>query len=174
MTDRLWPTEVSGRLSELLAAAFTGVRFQIVPLAAYEITTLDVAWTDGPSLHEVDEVALDFVLRAHLDSWGTPRTLRIDRISKRRTMSPSVEERLLKVLASEMGMDAGRVDMEKVHPLPPALGSVRYSAEKGTVREFLDMLFEATSFAAAELNAAEPDAGGREPGGLLCRCTLCA
>ena len=169
MTDHLCPTDVSGRLSALLSDAFPGVQFQAVSMVAYDVATIDVAWIDGPSLHEVDLLALNFVLRAHLDSWGTPVRTKIDRISKRRTMSPPTEEMLLQVLASDLGINAADADMEQVFALPPMLVSARYCAEKGTVPEFLDLLFESTSFSAAGQYACavEPDA-------LRCRCAVCA
>lgn len=170
MKNQLWPVEVSGRLTELLADAFNGVHFQTSPLVAYDVTTLDVAWTDGPPLHEVDSVALGFVLRLHLDAWGTPLSdnITIDRISKRRAMSPAAEEMLMRTLAAELGTDLEDMDMERIHPLPPVLASSRYRAQSGTIGEFLDQLFEATSFSGAPSSLCSGGAGT-----LLCRCSLC-
>lgn len=171
MTDHSWPTEVSGQLGGFLADTFAGVEFHAAPLVAQDIVTIDVAWTDGPSLHEVDLLALEFVLRIHLDRSDTPVRLSIDRISKRRTMSPSVEATLLKILATDMGVDPGELGKGEVYPLPPVLGSARYSAERGTVSEFLDLLFEATSFD-PEGPQAELPVGAVDS--LACRCVLCA
>ncbi|MET4060432.1 hypothetical protein ABIB35_001980 [Arthrobacter sp. UYP6] len=172
MKDPLWPTEVSERLREYLSGTFTGVQFQTAPLAVYDVVTLDVSWTDGPALHEVDLVALQIVLRLHLDTWGTSNEAgsRIDRISKRRTMSPVAEEMLLKVLAADLGTGPGEQDLERFYTLPPVLAASRYRAEKGTIPEFLDLLFEATSFRGSGVG--DGDIGG--PDTLLCRCALCA
>lgn len=171
MKDHFWPTEVSERLSEHLAGAFTGVDFRTAPLEVYDVATIDVAWTNGPALHEVDLVALEFILRANLDTWGTPQAsgVRIDRISKRRTMSPAAEEMLMKVLAADLGVGADDPDIERLHALPPVLTGCRFGADKGTILEFLDLLFESTSFTGEE--AADGYIGGQES--LLCRCTLC-
>lgn len=171
MTDHLWPAKVSDRLGAFLAGAFTGVRFDVLPLVAYDVATIDVAWTDGPALHEVDLLALEYILHLQLDT-GSPASgagTRIDRISKRRTMSPAVESRLLNVLAAELNTDVERLDMERMYPLPPVLASSQCCAN-GLVGEFLDLLFESTSISAV---------GGLSGGGggtdtLLCRCVLCA
>ena len=172
MKNHLWPTEVSDRLTEHLSGAFNGVRFRALPLVVYDVVTIDVAWTDGPALHEVDPVALQFVLRWHLDTWGTCQDAgtRIDRISNRRTMSPAAEEMLMKVLTAELGTVPGEQDLECFYALPPVLAASRYRAEKGTIPEFLDLLFEATSFRGAGVEGG--DIGG--PDTLLCRCALCA
>lgn len=166
MTDHLWPNEVAGRLADFLAEAFPGVRFRAVPMVACDVATLDVAWTDGPPLHEVDMLALEFVLRVQLDGWGTPVRPRIDRVSNRRTMSPEAEETLLKTLAGDMGLAVEQLDMDQVYSLPPVLASARYRMEKGTVPEFLDLLFEATSF-----RLGRPV---REFPPCSCTCSLCA
>lgn len=169
MKDYFWPGEVSERLSEHLAGAFTGVDFRTTPLEVYDVATIDVAWTNGPALHEVDLVAMEFILRATLDAWGMPpsRTsgVSIDRISKRRTMSPDVEDMLMKVLAADLGVGVDYPDVERLHALPPVLTGCRFGAEKGTILEFLDLLFESTSFTGEEA------VGGQDS--LLCRCTLC-
>ena len=166
MTDHQWPAEVAERLREFLSGAFPGIHFHVVPLVAYDIATIDVAWTDGPSLHEVDLLALEFVLRIHLDAWGSAVGSRIDRVSNRRTMSPAVEGMLLEALASDLGSDVRNLDMDQVYLLPPILAASRYRPEKGTVPEFLDLLFEATSF-----STASPDG---KPSTLPCSCALCA
>jgi hypothetical protein len=166
MTDHLWPAEVAERLREFLSEAFPGIHFQAVPLVAYDIATIDVAWTDGPSLHEVDLLALEFVLRIHLDTWGTPVQSRIDRVSNRRTMSPVVEGMLLEALAADMASEVRELDMDQLYLLPPILAASRYRPEKGTVPEFLDLLFEATSFSMVS------PAG--KPSNLTCTCALCA
>lgn len=166
MTDHLWPKEVAGRLADFLSEAFPGVRFRAVPLVALDVATLDLAWTDGPPLHEVDLLALEFVLRIQLDCWGTPVGPRIDRVSNRRTMSPGVEETLLKTLAADMGLAVEQLDMDQVYSLPTVLASARYRMEKGTVPEFLDLLFEATSF-----RLGRPV---RELSNCSCTCSLCA
>ena len=168
MADPGGPSEISGQLSVLLAEAFTGVQFQVSPLVVFDVTTLDVVWTDGPTLHEVDLVALEFVLHQQMECWdGFPDApARIDRISKRRTMSPATEEMLRKVLVAALGIAEREFGGERMYPLPPALTSLRHRAENGTPTEFMDQLFEATSFSPAE--AAD------KPGAPLCRCELCA
>lgn len=168
MNDRLWHAEVSRRLSDLLTDAFSGVQFEVVPLVALHVATLDVSWTDGPSLQDVDSLALEFVLRIQLESWGTPDRFRIDGISKRRSISPAVEEELLKMLCTDLGMNVMELDMERFYALPSILGSLRYSPENGTIPEFLDLLFEATSFSAAP--AVEVGEGSTA---LQCRCARC-
>lgn len=158
-------------MSEHLSGAFAGVNFRAVPLEVYDVATIDVAWTNGPALHEVDVVALQFILRLHLDTWGTCRAsgICIDRISKRRTMSPAVEEMLLDVLAADLGTGTDCLDTERLYALPPVLAGCRYGAEKGTIPEFLDLLFESTSFSGAE--PVDRYTGGQDD--LLCRCSLC-
>ena len=149
MEEQLWLEDVSRRLSDLLEEAFAGIRFDVVPLVARHVATLDVSWTDGPSLHEVDLLALEFVLRTELDVWGTSSRFRIDRISKRRSMSPAIEEELLRILRADWGINATELDMEQFYPLPSILRRMRSSPEKGTIPEFLDLLFEATGFSVA-------------------------
>lgn len=166
MTDYSWPAEVAERLRMFLTEAFPGVQFQAVPLVAYDIATIDLAWTDGPTLHEVDLLALEFVLRIHLDAWGTQVQSRIDRVSNRRTMSPVVEAKLLEALAADTGSDVRELDMDQVYALPPILAASRYRPEKGTVPEFLDLLFEATSFSMVSPAV--------KPLTLPCTCALCA
>ncbi|WAP52044.1 hypothetical protein OL239_01585 [Arthrobacter sp. ATA002] len=166
MTDHPWPTEVSDSLRTFLTEAFPGVQFHAVPLVAYDVATIDLAWTDGPSLHEVDLLALDFVLRIHLDVWGTRTSTSIDRVSSRRTMSPAAEQMLLNMLAEDMALSVPALDMNRVYSLPPLLSSSRYRVEKGTIAEFLDLLFEATSFSFGRAVGNPPAA--------LCSCTLCA
>lgn len=172
MEDHRWAAEVSGRLSTFLEGSFTGVQFQVLPLVAYDVATIDVAWTDGPPLHEVDLIALEYVLRLHLDLCAAADGLgpRIDRISKRRTMSPVVENRLLKVLAANLDTEVEDLDMERMYPLPPVLAAARSGSDKGMVPEFLDLLFEATSIRCVEASYV----GFGEPDSLLCRCVLCA
>ncbi|WP_461171191.1 hypothetical protein [Arthrobacter sp. Z1-15] len=168
MKDRLWLAEVSGRLSGLLTEAFTGIQFDVVPLVACDVATLDVSWTDGPSLHDVDTLALQFVLRIQLESWDAPHRLHIDRISKRRNISPAVEEELLTRLCADLETKMTELDMERLYSLPSILGSLRHCPEAGTVPEYLDLLFEATSFHA---RPAAVDASGLRT--LRCRCVLC-
>ena len=172
MKEHWWPAAVSGRLSALLEDAFTGVGFQVLPLVAHDVATIDVAWTDGPALHEVDLLAMEYVLSLHSDLCAAADGIgpRIDRISKRRTMSQPVEEKLLKVLADSLDTDVEHLDMERVYPLPTVLTSARHGAVTGVVPEFLDMLFEATSISGAEAAYV----GGGEPDSLLCRCVMCA
>lgn len=166
MTDHQWPADVAERLREFLSEAFPGIHFQVVPLVAYNIATIDVAWTDGPCLHEVDLLALEFVLRIHLDAWGSDAHSRIDRVSNRRTMSPVVEGMLLEALAADMARDVRELDLDQVYLLPPILAASRYRPEKGTVSEFLDLLFESTSF-----NMVSP---AEKPSTYPCTCALCA
>ena len=167
MKDHLWFAEVSGRLSSLLTEAFTGIQFDVVPLVACDIATLDVSWTDGPSLHDVDSLALQFGLRIQLESWDAPHRLHIDRISKRRNISPAVEEELLTTLCADLEMKE-ELDMERLYSPPPIVRSLRHCPETGTVPEYLDLLFEATSF-----NAAPGAADGSDLAVLQCRCALC-
>lgn len=171
MEDHLWPTEVSEGLSRFLSGTFSGVTFQADPFIVHNVLTIDVAWTDGPALHEVDLVALQFILSLHLDTWGTflETDTRIDRISKRRTLSPAAEEMLMKILADDLGTASEQPDTERLYSLPPVLASSRYRPKNGTFPELLDLLFEATSFSGAEVRGEY--AGG--PDTLLCRCTLC-
>lgn len=171
MKDHRWAAEVSDKLSTFLEGAFTGVQFQVLPLVAYDVATIDVAWTDGPALHEVDLMAMEWVLRLPLDLCAAADGLgpRIDRISKRRTMSPGVEDRLLKVLAADLDTEVEDLDMHRMYPLPSVLAPSRCCAT-GTVSEFLDQLFESTSFSGA--GALSGGGGGSDP--LLCRCVMCA
>ena len=149
MDEQLWLEDVSEQLSCLLEEAFAGVQFDVVPLVARHVATLDVSWTDGPSLQEVDLLALEFVLRSELDVWGTSSRLRIDRISKRRSMSPAIEEELLRILRADWGINVAELDMEQFYPLPSILRRMRSCPGRGTVPEFLDLLFEATGFSGA-------------------------
>ncbi len=121
MEDHWWAVQVAGRLSTLLEDAFAGVQFQVLPLVAHDVATIDVAWTDGPPLHEVDLIAMEYVLCVHGDLCAAADGSgpRIDRISKRRTMSPSMEERLLEVLAVNLATEVEHLDMERMYPLPP-------------------------------------------------------
>lgn len=171
MKDHWWAAEVSDELSTFLEDAFTGVQFQVLPLVAYDVATLDVAWTDGPALHEVDLMAMQYVLCLPLDLCVAADGLgpRIDRISKRRTMSPGVEDRLLKVLAAELNTEVEDLDMQRMYPLPSVLTPSRCCA-KGLVGELLDRLFESTSLSAA----GEMSGGGGGSDPFLCRCVLCA
>lgn len=166
MIEHLWPLEVAGNLRDFLADAFRGVQFQAVPLVACDVATIDLAWTDGPPLHEVDVLALEFVLRVHLDAWGSEVQPRIDRVSNRRTMSPAAEEMLSKVLAAELAIDLRDLDRNRVYPLPPVLAASRYCPERGTIPEFLDLLFEATSFSLGRVVGKAP--------AVMCTCELCA
>ncbi|WP_341394460.1 hypothetical protein [Arthrobacter sp. G119Y2] len=166
MMEHPWPCDVAEHLRAFLAEAFPGVQFQAVPMVAYDIATIDVSWTDGPSLHEVDMLALEFVLRVHLDAWGTRIHPKIDRVSNRRTMSPAAEDMLSKALAADMALDFRDLDVDRVYPLPPILASSRYCPRAGTVPEFLDLLFEATSFSLGRAVGIQPV----HP----CTCALCA
>lgn len=171
MEDHRWAMQVSDRLSSFLAGAFSGVEFRVLPLVAYDVATIDVAWTDGPALHEVDLLAMEYVLRLPLDLSAAADGLgpRIDRISKRRTMSPGVEDRLLKVLAADLDTHVEDLDMHRMYPLPSVLGQSACCAA-GLVGEFLDQLFESTSLS----GAGEMSAGGGGADPLLCRCVMCA
>lgn len=166
MKHSSWPQKVAENLRDFLAEAFPGVQFQAVPLVACDVATIDVAWTDGPSLHEVDLLALEFVLRIHLDAWGAGVQPKIDRISNRRTMSQAAEALLFEALAADMALDTRDLDANRVYPLPPVLASSRYCPQAGTVPEFLDLLFEATSFSRESVVGKQPVSP--------CTCALCA
>ncbi|WP_104160039.1 hypothetical protein [Arthrobacter sp. ZGTC212] len=171
MKDHWWAAEVAGRLSTFLEGAFSGVQFEVLPLVAYDVATIDVAWTDGPALHEVDLIAMEYVLRLHVDLCAAAGGLgpRIDRISKRRTMSPGVEGRLLKVLAADLNTDVEDLDRQRMYPLPSVLAPSGCCA-KGLVGEFLDQLFESTSLS----GVGQMSGGGGSSDSLPCRCVLCA
>lgn len=159
MNDCLWFDHVSKKMSAILEEDFPGVSFDVIPLVAGNVGTLDVSWTDGPSLEEVDSLSLEFVLGTELDAWGTSNHLRVDRISKRRSMSPAVEDKLLRFLAANLGMNVTELDMEQLYTLPPTLvPSIprleavlnQVSRHKGTVPEFMNRLFEAAGFRAMQ------------------------
>ena len=65
-----------------------------------------------------------------------------------------------------MASEVRELDMDQLYLLPPILAASRYRPEKGTVPEFLDLLFEATSFSMVS------PAG--KPSNLTCTCALCA
>lgn len=171
MTDHLWVDDVAHQLEAALADAFPGVPFAVAPLVGARVAGIDVAWTDGPPLHQVDQTAQGFVLDQGLAAWPGPlasgaSAAGLDRITKRRAMSAATENLLRQVLISKLGVTD--LDPEQLYPLQVfgTHGNSRH--QEGTASELLDQLFESSSFVSRV-----PALGGTEPAGFLCLCPAC-
>lgn len=147
MGEQLW-NGLAGQLQARLAEEFPATAFTVDPLAAHGSATLDVSWTDGPPLHEVDAVSQRFVLGLDVDTWTTGGRHRLEKVGKRRTMSPEAERILLDALKSELDIVDGEPD--RTYPLPGCLRAPGRSTARAETGELLDLLFESVSFAAGQ------------------------
>lgn len=144
MTERPWAPALADLLDSELARTFGGVSFQVTALSSYDASSVEVAWTDGPPLYAVDVIIRRSAAAFEVNFLGPRPCLARGCISKRRTMSPEAEEQLLSLLGSALGID--EFDMERIHPTPPLLAPLGGRFTVGSVPEFLDALFEKTSF----------------------------
>lgn len=134
--------EAAKRLRTDLDRSFGGVLFRVTAVTAYDTSTIEVVWTDGPPLYAADIVVSRTMRR--LESETKPERLPHCRVSKLRTMSPRAEAKMLSLLADALGTQ--ELDADQVHPVPPMLARQEDRLEMGTVPEFLDLLFEETTF----------------------------
>lgn len=131
-------------LSTDLTQSFGGVEFQVTVMGARDTSPIEVAWTDGPPLYAVDVVVRRAALHYGRNNGETPDHSFAALVSKRRTMSQEAEEEILSLLGSALGLE--EFDMERIHPTPPFLAGANRRFTAGTVPEFMDDLFEKTSF----------------------------
>lgn len=166
MTDHQWADGVEHQLEGALTDAFPGVPFAVTSLAGVRTVGMDVAWTDGPPLHRVDQSVQAFVLDQGLAAWESASAVCLDRVSKRRAMSPCTENLLLNVLTSSIGVS--ELDPERLYRLPALAALENSRTREATAIELLDQLFESSSFVSRV-----PALGGTEPAGFLCLCPAC-
>jgi hypothetical protein len=154
--SRVAAVEAVKRLRTDLGRNFGGVLFQVTAVTAYDTSTIEVVWTDGPPLYAADAVVSQTMRR--FEKEAGPERLSNCLISKRRTMSPRTEAKILSLLADALGTQ--ELDAEQVHPTPPLLTRQEDRVEMGTVPEFLDLLFEQLSFCR---ECPAPASGGKVP-----------
>ena len=134
--------QVAERLRSELGRNFGGVPFQVTAVPGYGLSTVEVVWTDGPPLYAADVVVSQTMRRFERETGAD--SLQSCRISKRRTMSPDAEEKILSLLGSALGIE--EFDMERTHPTPPLLARPEGRFTEGTIPEFMDLLFEKMTF----------------------------
>ena len=138
--------EAVKRLRTDLDRNFGGVLFHVTAVTACDTSVIEVVWTDVV----VSQTMRRFKKEAE--------TLQSCRISKRRTMSPHAEAKILSILADALGTQ--KLDAEQMHPIPPLLTKQGNHSHMGTVPEFLDLLFEEMSFCR---ECPAPTWGGKMP-----------
>ena len=153
--------QVAERLRSELGRNFGGVPFQVTAVPGYGLSTVEVVWTDGPPLYAADVVVRQTMARL-TEEIGSGKKLSC-RISKRRTMSPDAEEKILSLLGSALGIE--EFDMETVHPTPPLLARPEGHFTEGTIPEFMDLFFEKMTFCH---ECPAPASGGNLP----CPCII--
>ena len=157
---------IAGKVAECLRhelrSYFGGVAFQVTPETDYGTSIIEVAWADGPPLYAADVVVRQTMRRLR-EEIGHGQELSSCRISKRRTMSPDAEEKILGLLGSALGIE--EFDMDAIHPTPPLLARPEGRFTEGTIPEFLDLLFEKLSFCR---ECPAPASGGDLP----CPCII--
>ena len=154
--------KIAGRLRRELGRNFGGVRFEVTPVTDYGTSIIEVAWADGPPLYAADVVVRQ-TMRRLTEEIGHGQELSSCRISKRRTMSPDAEEKILGLLGSALGTE--ELDMDAIHPTPPLLARPEGRFTEGTIPEFLDLFFEKMSFCR---ECPAPASGGDLP----CPCII--
>ncbi|MDK1358745.1 hypothetical protein QNO00_00480 [Arthrobacter sp. zg-Y1219] len=163
MTDGSWAPALAALLDNELTGTFGGVLFQVTALTSFDASSVEVVWTDGPPMYAVDVIIRRSAAYFEVSFLGPRPRLARGCISKRRTMSPEAEEQLLSLLGSALGIE--EFDLEHVHPTPPLLAAPGGRTTAGTVPEFLDVLFERTSFCT---QCPAPSSGGS----VACPCII--
>ena len=161
MTAGSWVPDAAAFLSSDLSSSFGGVEFQIAASQVFAGSGIAVSWTDGPPLYAVEIVVARSACRFELVQWGAQTSQVAGIVTKRRTMSPHAEAKILSLLADALGTH--ELDAEHVHPTPPLLTEPGDRVEMGTVPEFLDLLFERMTFCR---ECPAPTSGGN----VLCPC----
>ncbi|MBP3036446.1 hypothetical protein J2M53_09290 [Arthrobacter sp. zg-ZUI100] len=161
MTAGSWVPDAAAFLSSDLSSSFGGVEFQLAPSQDFASSGIAVSWTDGPPLYAVEIVVARSACRFELVHWGVQTCQVAGIVTKRRTMSPHAEAKILSLLADALGTH--ELDAEQVHSTPPLLTLQDDRCEMGTLPEFLDRLFEQMTFCR---ECPAPTSGGN----VLCPC----